>query len=319
MNGVIYIACTNVGRSIIQANLKNHLNIPILAVINLDYDVALQKANFDSLDDICVENKIKLLRCKDINDEFILHKIKELSPDLIIQSGWSQKFSNDLLKIPRFGCIGEHPSPLPIGRGAACVNWAILEGQKNWGDSFFRMTSVYDVGDVLSVDKFDLGCNDTCKTVYDKVAISAYKTITNYLPSWIEGSFSPIVLDESIATYYKKRRPEDGFFSFEESAASIVRKINALTRPYPGARFMYKNTVIFAWKASFLKKDQEKLEPGSVITLPNSNIAIVCADGNLVILEEISSTLVPPCSPMIFFELLLGSSHRDLYKYGLNN
>lgn len=318
MSGVIYVACTNVGRAIIQAHLKNHPTIPILALLNLDYDVAINKANFDPMDDICLANDIKLIRCKNINSEDVLHKIKEQKPDLIIQSGWSQKFSNKLLEIPRYGCIGEHPSPLPIGRGAACVNWAIIEGKKKWGDSFFRMTSIYDKGDVLSIEKFEISDHDTCKTVYEMVAISAYRTITKYLQNWSNGCFGPIELDESTATYYKKRKPEDGVFSFQESAEIIVRKINALTRPYPGARFKYKDIEIFAWKASLKNTNERHLKAGCIKKLSDSNFEITCSDGNSIILKEVSSSLIPPCSPEVFFELLLGDKKKDIYKYGLN-
>ena len=307
MNGVVYIACTNVGRAIIQSHLKNHQNIPILALINLDYDKAVGKSNFDPMDDICLEYNINKISCQNINDDVVLKRLRDLRPDLIIQSGWSQKFSNDLLAIPLFGCIGEHPSPLPIGRGAACVNWAIIEGHKSWGDSFFRMTSVYDTGDVLSVDNFSILDCDTCKTVYDKVALSAYKTIARHLASWILGSFVPIKLDEDLATYYKRRRPEDGIFVFEDTAISIVQKIKALTRPYPGARFIYNNTEIFVWQASFLKTDHKNLAPGTVILLPNSVFSVVCSDGNSVIFEEMSSQLIPPSPPEIFFEMLFNS------------
>lgn len=318
MKGVIYIACTNVGRAIIQSHLKNHTNIPILALINLDYDQAVGKANFDAMDDICIENSINLIRCKNINDNFLLDRLRLLEPDLIIQSGWSQKFSDELLAIPRFGCIGEHPSPLPIGRGAACVNWAIIDGYRDWGDSFFRMTSIYDTGDVLSVDKFEMSDSDTCKTVYDKVALSAHRTIEAHLSNWVVGVFSPINLDESLATYYKKRQPKDGTFTFQDTAIAIVRKINALTRPYPGARFNYKDTVIYVWKASLLKASEKNLTPGAVTILPNSIFAIACADGNFVILEEISSSLIPPAPPTIFFELFFNSSYVNFNELSLN-
>jgi len=312
MNGVVYVACTNVGRAIIQSHLKNHPNIPIIALINLDYDWAIGKANFDSMDDICDENNIRKIRCRSINSEAVIRELRSLKPDLIIQSGWSQKFSDELLEIPLFGCIGEHPSPLPIGRGAACVNWAIIDGYKTWGDSFFRMTSAYDVGDVLSIENFGISDFDTCKTVYDKVALSAYRVIAKYLSSWILGDFSPIKLDESLATYYKKRRPEDGLFSFEDPATSIIRKIKALTRPYPGARFFYKNTEIFAWKALLLKVGENNVRPGTAIFLPDSTLSIACSDGNSIILEEISSRLIPPSSPAVFFEILFNCSHGEL-------
>ena len=77
--------------------------------------------------------------------------------------------------LPKFGCIGQHPAPLPIGRGAACVNWAIILGYKKWGDTFFIMDKDYDNGDVVGQEKFLISKNDDVKTVYDKICFTSKK------------------------------------------------------------------------------------------------------------------------------------------------
>ena len=159
--GIIYICCTPVGRSIIESHLIHHPEIPISGIINLKKEKAIKKANFDSLFDLSQKNDIELLYCSYINSEKVKSFIKKnKNPVLIIQSGWSQKFDDEILKMPKYGCIGQHPSPIPIGRGAACVNWAIIQGKKNWADSFFKMSDVYDDGPVyaqkfFTIEEFD--------------------------------------------------------------------------------------------------------------------------------------------------------------------
>ena len=208
MGKVLFVACTNVGQAMINA-IKQSKNIEseIVGIVNLNSSRALSKANYYTYLDVAEKYKIPLHFCDNINDEVTLNWIKEKEPDIIIQTGWSQKFRTELLNIPKFGCIGEHPAPLPKGRGAACVNWAILTGETEWGDTFFKMVDEYDRGEVYAQEFFDIKEYDTVKTVYEKVAETSRKIVLENIDNWTSGIFKTIQLDESKATYYKKRTP----------------------------------------------------------------------------------------------------------------
>ena len=84
------------------------------------------------------------------------------------------KIFKRILELPRYGCIGQHPAPLPIGRGAACVNWAIILGYKTWGDSFL-MDEKFDNGDVVGQEKLNINPEDDVKIIYDKVCFTSKK------------------------------------------------------------------------------------------------------------------------------------------------
>ena len=254
MFGVLYVCCTSVGRSIIYSHLANHKNIPILGIVNLNREKAISKANYDSLYDIALHNKIEIYYCNNVNSKDTLKFISDKNPTLIIQSGWSQKFSKKLLNIPKYGCIGEHPSPIPKGRGAACVNWAILENQREWGDSFFQMVEEYDKGSVYAQQDFIINMNDDVKKVYDKVGLSSYITIKKYLNQWVNGHFNLVELDESKATYYKRRTPKDGEILFSWEDKKIFNFVRGLNRPYPGAYFTYRGVEIIVWEAEITDK-----------------------------------------------------------------
>lgn len=139
----------------------------------------------------CVKQTITspLHFCDNVNDPVTVEWIAQKGPDLIIQSGWSQKFHKPLLNLPLYGCIGEHPAPLPRGRGAACVNWAILSGETEWGDTFFRMVDQYDRGEVYAQSFFQIQQYDTVKTIYDKVANCAKKSFRTLLINGVAGAF----------------------------------------------------------------------------------------------------------------------------------
>ena len=128
MGNVVLIACTNVGRSMIEAIMNDEClqDVHLAGVVNLDPATAVNKANYDPYTDLVEMYGLNLYYCKNVNEQGCIEFLKGCKPDIIIQSGWSQKFNQEILDIPSYACIGEHPAPLPKGRGAACVNWAIL-------------------------------------------------------------------------------------------------------------------------------------------------------------------------------------------------
>ena len=256
MGKVVFVACTNVGRSMIEAVLNSPelKDIELSGVVNLSPDAAINKANYDSYIDLFEKYGIHYYYCNNINEPECLDFLKSCSPDIIIQSGWSQKFKQEVLDIPKYACIGEHPAPLPKGRGAACINWAIITGEREWGDTFFQMEMQYDTGMVFSQEYFIIELYDDVKTVYDKVAEASVNAIEKHLAAWTEGKLDGIKQNDSASTHYPRRKPSDGLFSFEsESAINLYNQIRAQARPYPGAFFEYSRNgmkrKVYVWKA----------------------------------------------------------------------
>ncbi|MDR3156998.1 MAG: methionyl-tRNA formyltransferase [Lactobacillales bacterium] len=240
------------------------LEVDLCGVVNLSFSAALNKANYDSYSDLALNFNLPIHYCENVNNPVTLNWIREKEPDIIIQSGWSQKFGNELLLLPKYGCIGEHPAPLPRGRGAACVNWAILTGETKWGDTFFKMVERYDEGEIYAQKLFDITMYDDVSTVYDKIALSSSTIIKENIVDWTSGFFNEIVQDESKATYYGKRKPEDGEFEFNLGALELYNFMRAQTKPYPGAFFMYNGQKVIVWSAE-RTKEKTKLAPGEFL------------------------------------------------------
>lgn len=273
MGRVVLAACTNVGRAIIEAMYEDDaLNqIELAGVVNLKLEAATGKANYDSYVDLAKKYNLNIYYCGNINESDCVTFLKQCDPDVVIQSGWSQKFHKEILDIPRYACIGEHPAPLPKGRGAACVNWAIITGEKEWGDTFFKMEMQYDAGVIYAQEKFNIEIYDDVKTVYDKVAKSSAATIKKHLSDWTCGNLVGICQDETKATHYPRRKPADGEFDFSQNRIDIYNQIRGQTKPYPGA-FFYGDIngfrkKITVWKAALNKTDCD------------GGILIPCGDG----------------------------------------
>lgn len=237
MGKLLLVACTNVGRYIIEELMTNpDTGAELAGVVNLNPQQALNKANYDSYSDLVAKYHFPIFYCDNINDADCVAFMRQVAPDVILQSGWSQKFHDEVLNLPKYGCIGEHPAPLPRGRGAACVNWAILTGETDWGDSYFQMVSEYDKGCLYAQRFFRIEKYDTVFTVYEKVARCAAEVVATYAGKWTRGEFDVVEQDESKVTYYKRRRPTDGEITdFAQNANVLHNFIRAQTHPYPGA------------------------------------------------------------------------------------
>lgn len=282
MGKVVFIACTNVGRSMIEAVKNSNLlkDVSLAGVVNLSPEAAIGKANYDSYIDLFKSYGINHYYCNNVNEKECIEFIKSCEPDIIIQSGWSQKFSKELLEIPRYACIGEHPAPLPKGRGAACVNWAIITGEKGWGDTFFKMEMQYDTGLIYSQEYFTIELYDDVKTVYDKVALAAVCSIEKHLTDWTNGKLYGRKQDDNESTHYPRRKPDDGEFSLREAdAKSIYNHIRGQARPYPGAFFYFstggEKKKVYIWKSRLGK------EPGK------EEVLAYCKDGNSIIFQRV--------------------------------
>lgn len=283
MGCVLFVACTNVGQAMIDAIYHTPgIRSEVVGIVNLNAGRGLSKANYRPYLDISEKYRIPLHFCDNVNDPVTMEWIAEKAPDLIIQSGWSQKFRNALLELPRYGCIGEHPAPLPKGRGAACVNWAILSGETQWGDTFFRMVEQYDRGEVYAQEFFDIQEYDTVKTVYDKVANCAGNIIKANLDQWSGGQFQAIPLDETKATYYGRRTPADGVFVFDRPAPELHNFIRAQTDPYPGAFFMWNGEKITVL-ASRNCREPHTSPVGEILgRTENGGILVACGGGTVL-------------------------------------
>ena len=285
MGKLLLVACTNVGRYIIEEFMTNaHIGAELVGVINLSPKCAVNKANYDPYTDLAEKYGFPIHYCSNINDDDSVSFIETHKPDIILQSGWSQKFSDKVLALPKYGCIGEHPAPLPKGRGAACVNWAILTGETEWGDSYFRMVSEYDKGELYAQKFFTIEKYDTVFTVYEKVAQCAADTVVEYASKWTEGVFEPVKQDDNKATYYKRRCPADGEIkSFLQNANKLHDFIRAQTHPYPGAYITATKNKLYILSSSVSDDMKTDECPGTVFAKTDNGGILVAADDNSVI------------------------------------
>ena len=177
-------------------------------------------------------------------DEDLIRRLEGLDPDLFVVAAYAKIIPSAVLRIPRLGTIGVHPSLLPQYRGASPIQSALLNGEAETGVTLYRMDEKMDHGPVLAQEKLALDAlNTTYLELEERLAKLAADLLGRAIPAFTEGKLKSIVQDESLATYTKKFMAEDGRVDGADLALveqgdavlaeAIVRKMNALT-PEPG-------------------------------------------------------------------------------------
>ena len=186
-----------------------------------------------------------------INDADVAEVVKKYDIDWLFIIGWSQIASVNFLKVPRKGVIGAHPTLLPTGRGRAAVPWAILKGLDKTGVTFFKMDEGVDTGEILDRFEIPLRSDETATTLYNKVNEAHIELIQEIWPKLIEDMIIGVKQDESLASYWEGRTPEDGELNHSMTLIEVDRLVRAATRPYPGAFIMLdSSTKLIIWSGS---------------------------------------------------------------------
>ena len=171
-----------------------------------------------------------------------------------------------LLRTPKIACLGFHASLLPKYRGRAPVNWAIINGESETGNTMITLEPEADTGDIVAQRKIAISDDDDCRTIYEKVGQTEIDMLDDVLPMIRRGILPRKKQDDSKASVMPKRRPEDGIIDWRRSTREIFNWVRALTEPYPGAFSLLNGEKVWIWTARPVEDgvDLGPTEPGSV-------------------------------------------------------
>ena len=209
--------------------------------------------------------------------------IKNLKPDLIIIIAYGQIIPQEILNIPRYGCLNVHASLLPRYRGAAVLNAPILNGDKETGVTIMKIDAGLDTGPILRQAKIQLNGQEILEDVHDRLAKLGAEILVPTILDFIAGKIKPRAQDDSQATYVKTLKKEDGRIDWQKPAAEIERMIRAYN-PWPGtySRWQEKTLKIIAAATEILTINRYR--PGELFRF-EQNLAIQCGQNALLILK----------------------------------
>lgn len=229
-----------------------------------------------------------------INNPECIEWMRQKKADLIFAVGFSQILSNDWLKMTHLGCIGFHPTLLPLGRGRAPLAWIILNERKG-AATFFLMTDQADGGPIFVQEKFTLSDNDDAFSTKDLINNAIDTALDKWLPDLKKGIWNPIPQDDSAASWYGKRESSDGNINWNLSADKIDRLIKATTFPHPGAYTYFQKCKMIIWNCQVEKKINIQGVTGRILLKSDSNDLLVqCGDGIIWLTNYSCKTNIVP-------------------------
>ena len=224
---------------------------------------------------------LPVLQPQRARDEQFIEQIRRLVPALNVVAAYGQILPQALLDAPEHGSLNVHTSLLPRHRGAAPIQWAILDGDQETGVTIMKMDAGLDTGPILRSRSTPVLDSDNSQTLHDRLAKIGAESLLETASDWILGRIQPRPQPEG-ATYARKIEKADGLILWEETASTIWRKIRAFT-PWPGA-FTYLETsgrkrLIKIWEASVVV--QAAGTPGSVLSVSPEGIVVATGAGAL--------------------------------------
>lgn len=236
---------------------------------------------------------IPVLEVTDINSPDAVAVIRDADPALLVVVGWTRLIGRALLAVPRHGCVGFHASLLPAHRGRAPVNWAILRGAKLTGNTMMMLDPGTDTGDILDQRPIPIRPEDTCATLYHRVALVGAEMLERHLAALLTGTAVRRPQPHDGGEVLPKRTPEMGVIDWSRTAAELHDWVRALTVPYPGAFTTMADCRIGVWRSAPPGPGPVSAPPGTVLGVERDGVRVATGRGALMV-TEMSDAGMPP-------------------------
>lgn len=231
---------------------------------------------------VALNSGIRVLQPERIKDEAFVNTIKEINPDVIVVAAYGKILPAKILHLPKYGCINVHASLLPKYRGAAPINWAIINGEKETGITIMQMDEGLDTGGILLQKGIEITKEDTAGTLSNKLSKIGAGLLIEGLSAIEKGGIKAIPQDNSKSSYAPMLKKEDGQIDWTKGAEDIYNMVRGMD-PWPGAFTYYKGELWKVWKVRH--GDTGKGRPGEILTADKDRIDVVSKDSVISILE----------------------------------
>jgi methionyl-tRNA formyltransferase len=250
-------------------------------------------SGYVNLEPLATAHGIPVRRTANINAAEEVEHIRQLAPDVLVVVGWTRLLGAEVLAIPPRGCIGFHASLLPRFRGRAPVNWAILRGERETGNTMMYLNVGTDTGDIIDQRHVAIEPTDTCASVYTRVAEAGAQMLRDNLPAILDGTAARRPQERSNGDLLPKRTPAMGITDWDRPTRAVHDWIRALTTPYPGAFAFWAGHKVMLWASDVPDGNERIGRSGEVIARDENGVRVGTADGSLLV-TSLSTEGSPP-------------------------
>ncbi|MBO5114375.1 MAG: methionyl-tRNA formyltransferase [Lachnospiraceae bacterium] len=222
---------------------------------------------------------IPVLQPVKIKEPEAVAELKKYPADIFVVAAFGQLLTEEILNMPKFGCINIHASLLPAYRGAAPIQRVIINGEEKTGVTIQQMAKGLDTGDMLLKKEISIDPKETGGSLHDKLSAAGAELIVEALSKIEKGEVVPEKQDDALSCYAKKLDKAMGLIDFDQKAVSIERLIRGLN-PWPSAYTLYKGKTLKIWEADVVPLEKKE-EPGTVVFVAKDFFDIATKEGAL--------------------------------------
>ena len=235
---------------------------------------------------VAEQYNLPILQPERVRDEEFLDTFREISPDMVVLAAFGQILPREIIGFPPMGCLNVHPSLLPQYRGAAPINWAIVNGEDKTGVTIMLMDEGVDSGNIMLQEETDIDPDEAYDDLHDRLSQIGAELLLKAVAGVADGTITGGVPQElSLATFAPRLTQKTGHINWENSGKDIVNLIRGLSSS-PGA-FSFlreKKLKIFFATSGKMETSGEK-EPGKVGNLMESGLQVTSKDGHVYLKE----------------------------------
>ena len=233
---------------------------------------------------LAAENGMPVFQPEKMKDPATLEQLKILAPDLIVVVAYGRILPRAVLELPRYGCINVHASLLPKYRGAAPIQWAILDGETETGVTIMQMDAGLDTGDMLLVKKTPIDPEETAEMLFERLSVLGAQALAEILPRLDD--LHPVPQPAGDFGYAKMISKSMSPLDWSRSAAQLHDQVRGLI-PWPCATTELNGATVKVYRTAV--GEETAAAPGSVVEANKKGIAIACGDGKLLRILELQA------------------------------
>ena len=246
-------------------------------------DLKLQPSAVKAL---ALARQIPVLQPERARHEDFIAQLRALAPDLLVVAAYGQILPQAILDLPRHGCLNVHTSLLPKYRGAAPIQWAILDDQPETGVTLMKMDAGLDTGAIVAIAPTPILPTDNAQTLHDRLAELGARLLVETIPGYIRGEIIPRPQPADGSSYARKITKQDGALDWSQPARTLWNRLRAFT-PWPGA-FTHlpaqpTPVLLKIWRAEI--EPARTGAPGEILQADKAGLVIACGTGSLRVLE----------------------------------
>lgn len=233
--------------------------------------------------EMALAHNIEVFQPHIIKEASAIDRLRQFEADIFVVAAYGKILSKEILDMPKYGCINAHASLLPKYRGAAPIQWSIIDGEKLTGVTIMQMDEGLDTGDMLFKSVVEIADDDTADTLYDKLSVCGGSLIVEALDRIETGDIHPIKQDNSQATYAKILDKKLGKLNFNRPAVELERLVRGLNS-WPGTYTYLNGKTLKIWKSAVSDKTGNG-EAGTINCIENGRLFVNTADNALELIE----------------------------------